>query len=331
MTAFGYAILCLAVGVAIGATLMAVRRRGPTEGGARDRVEARLDLQAAEIRRLADGVGSRDALGGRLQDEMAAARRALEELTIRDGERRRREAEDWEVVRRLSTVLAGGEAKGRAGENLLRQRLSELPPGMLATDFRVNGKVVEFCLQLPDGRRLPVDSKWPAVGELEALERTDDPGERDIIARDIERLVAARAREVAGYLDPALTAPVAVAAVPDAAYAVIRRAHADAFAKGVVIVPYSTALPILLFLYTLVARFGDAGDVLGALSEVASLLDAMESILENKIVRGATMIGNGADEFRSNLGKARGSVFRARVTADGHPTELSGDVLRALP
>jgi DNA recombination protein RmuC len=333
MTELGYAILCLAAGVAIGAALTAVRRgatRDPVAGG---RVEARLDVQAAELRRLADGVGARDALGDRLQGELAGARRALEELSIREGERRRREVEAWDVVRRLSTVLAGGQTKGRAGENVLRQRLSELPPGMLVTDFRVNGKVVEFCLLLPDGRRLPVDSKWPAVGEIEALEQTEDPAEREALAREVERLVAARAREVAHYLDPALTAPVAVAAIPDAAYAVLRRAHADAFARGVVIVPYSTALPVLLFLYSLVARFGDAGDVLGSLSEVASLLDAMEGILENKIVRAATMIANGADEFRSNLGKARGSVSRGRASAsDGPgPADLPGEVLHALP
>ena len=76
--------------------------------------------------------------------------------------------EGREVIRRLSTVLAGGASKGRAGENVLREHLAQLPPGMLVTDFRVGGKVVEFGLLLPDGRRLPIDSKWTAVAELEA-------------------------------------------------------------------------------------------------------------------------------------------------------------------
>jgi hypothetical protein len=59
----------------------------------------------------------------------------------------------------------------------------------------------------------------------------------------------------------------------------------------------------------------------------------MEGILENKIVRAATMIANGADEFRSNLGKARGSVSRGRASAsDGPgPADLPGEVLHALP
>jgi len=310
MTGLGYVLVGLALGVAVGAAVAAVRGRS----GAQDtsRLEARLEVQSAELRRLADAGSVRDGESERVRSELAGAREALRELALRDDERRERDRESWEVVRRLSTVLAGGTAKGRAGENVLRDHLAELPPAMLVTDFRVNGKVVEFGLLLPDGRRLPVDSKWTALVELEALEAAEDPGEREVRARDVERAVAARAREVAQYLDPALTAPVAVAAVPDAAYEVLRRAHADAFARGVVIVPYSTALPVLLFLHSLVARYGDPGDVQAVLAEVATVLDAMEVVLENKLARAATMLSNGADEMRSQLGKGRGSLARGR-------------------
>jgi DNA recombination protein RmuC len=262
---------------------------------------------------------------------MRAARHALDELRIRDQERRAREGEHAEVVRRLATVLAGGSSKGRAGENVLREHLAELPPGMLVSDFRVNGKVVEYGLLLPDGRRLPVDSKWTAVRELEALEgAVGDPGRREAIVREVERIVVVRAREVAQYLDPAMTAPVAVAAIPDAAYAVLRRAHAEAFGRGVVIVPYSSALPVLLFLYSLVARFGSAGDIEACLTEVCGVLEVMEGVLENKVARAATMLSNGADEIRSQLGKARGSVARARAGA-GVESRSGGDPVEPLP
>jgi len=303
------------VGIAVIAFLSARRRGAVAVPPDTARLEARLEVQAAELRRLADLTAVRDGRQERTGAELAAARRALEQLALREEDRRERERESWEVVRRLSDVLAGGASTGRAGENVLREHLAQLPPGILVTDLRVNGKVVEFALELPDGRRLPVDSKWPAVAALEAFERTEDPAERETIARELERQVALRAREVAQYLDPAVTAPVAVAAVPDAAYAVLRRAHADAFARGVVIVPYSTALPVLLFLYSLVHRFGDADGARAALAEVASLLDAMEGVVENKVARAATMVANGADELRSSLGKARGSVVRGRAAA----------------
>jgi hypothetical protein len=144
-----------------------------------------------------------------------------------------------------------------------------------------------------------------------------------MLAREVERIVAGRAREVAAYLDPALTAPVAVAAVPDAAYAVLKRAHADAFSRGVVIVPYSAALPVLLFLYSLVARHGSSGDVDGCLTELGAVLDTMEAVFENKLTRAATMLANGTDELRAQLGKARGSIARARASGiDGVPCSL---------
>lgn len=333
MQTIGFAAVALAVGAAIGAALAVAARRAAPQAGT-TRIEARLEVQAAELRRLADGAAAQGGGAEDLRRQVAAARAALDRLADGEASRRERERESWEVVRRLSTVLAGGASKGRAGENVLREHLGQLPPGMLVTDLRVNGKVVEFGLALPDGRRLPVDSKWTALAELEALESCTDPAERELRARDVERQVVARAREVAQYLDPATTSPVAVAAIPDAAYAVLRRAHADAFARGVVVVPYSTALPVLLFLYSLVHRFGDADGARAALEDVAALLDAMEGVVENKVARAATMVANAADELRSGLGKARGSVARGRAAATPEPIAPDrevGGVLKVVP
>ncbi len=314
MSEIGVVVLALFVGLGLGLAVVAFRPRAESPGW--DLIQARMEAQNAELRRLADAAASRDLTSEQLRSGLEGARRALEEITVRDQERRVVDAEQREVIRRLATVLAGGAGKGRAGENVLREHLSDLPPGMLVTDFSVGGKVVEFGLLLPDGRRLPIDSKWAALAELEALEEATDPGETEACSRAVERAVTLRVREVAQYLDPALTAPVAVAAIPDAAYAVLKRAHADAFARGVVIVPYSTALPIVLFLYSLVQRFGDAADVQASLSEVGVLLGSMEGVLENKFARAATMLANGSDEMRSHLGKARGSIARAHASAE---------------
>jgi hypothetical protein len=303
-------------GFAVGVGLA---RRRPADAALR----AQLQIQAGELRRLADQGSQRDLAAEQLRQGMEGARRALDELRTRDQERRAQDADQREVVKRLATVLAGGAVKGRAGEHILRSQLAELPPGMLCTDFRVNGKVVEFGLLLPDGRRLPIDSKWTAVAELEALEAASDLAERDACARAVERAVAARAKEVAQYLDPTVTAPTAIAAVPDAAYDVLKRAHADAFARGVIIVPYGSALPIALFLYSLVRRFGDAADVQAVVSEVAVVLDALESVVENRVQKAATMLANGADELRSQVGKARGSIARAQGAAAPETAEGS--------
>lgn len=320
----GIALMALALGVAAGIAL-GMRRVRPAPGLDVARLEARLEVQAAELRRLADGAAGGELSAEQLRTGLEAARRALEELSIREQERRAADLEQREVVRRLSTVLAGGAMKGRAGEHVLREHLAHLPAGMLVTDFRVGGKVVEFGLLLPDGRRLPIDSKWTALAELEALEAASDRGELDACVRAVEKVVVARAREVARYLDPAITSPVAVAAIPDAAYRVLRRAHADAFSKGVVIVPYGSALPIVLFLYSLVQRFGDPGDVRSCLAEIAVALDVLETVVENRFARAGIMIANGSDEFRSQLGKARGSIARARRTERGSEVPSDDD------
>jgi len=308
------AAIALVVGLAVG---VSAARRRPGDAPLR----AQLQIQAGELRRIADQGAQRELAAEQLRQGLDGARRALDELRTRDQERRANDADQRDVVKRLATVLTGGPSQGRAGEHILRSQLAELPPGMLCTDFRVNGKVVEFGLTLPDGRRLPIDSKWTAVAELEALEAAADPAERDACARAVERAVASRAKEVAQYLDPTLTAPVAVAAVPDAAYEALKRAHADAFARGVVIVPYGSALPITLFLYSLVRRFGDAADVQAVVSEVAVVLDALESVVENRVQKAATMLANGADELRSQLGRARGSIARAERAAAIEPAD----------
>ena len=316
MEQIGIALVGLALGALVGAAVMMRRGTGAVgSAGSFALVEARLEAQSAELRRLADSAVGRELAGEQLRTGLDGARRALEAIQVRDAERQSVDADQREVIKRLSTVLAGGAAKGRAGENVLRDHLSELPPGMLVTDFRVGGKVVEFGLLLPDGRRLPIDSKWTALAELEALEAAEAPGDIEACVRAVEKAVTLRAREVAQYLDPAVTAPVAVAAVPDAVYGVLRRAHADAYAKGVVVVPYSHALPIVLFLYSLVQRFGDAADVQASLAEVAGVLTSIESVLENKLARAAVMLSNGTDELRSSVGKARGSIARSGAAA----------------
>ncbi len=303
-------ILCLCVVVAVGGVWAAVSaiRRG---------MDARMTAAAGDLRRLADAAAWRDDGTQDVRREVSAFREALDRMRVREEERRAREDEGWAVLHRVAAVLSGGQRAGKAGENVLRDALAHLPPSMVVTDFRVNGQVVEFGLVLPDGRRLPIDSKWPADAELQALSAAEG-GERDRLVAAVERTVARRAREVAAYRDPAVTAPVAVAAVPDAAYAVLRRAHADAYRQGVIVIPYSMALPVLLFLHSIVGRFGTAGDVRACLSDMAAVLDGVESTLENKLERACTMLGNGTQEIRAHLGKGRTALSRA---GDGQVTD----------
>jgi len=275
-------------------------------------LHARLSTTDAEIRRLGDATAWRERTAEHMRRDISEFRSAIDHMRVREEERRAREEQGWAVLHRVAAVLAGGQSSGRAGENVLRESLAHLPPSMVVTDFRVGGRVVEFGLVLPDGKRLPIDSKWSADRELQALADADDPSEKERLSKAVERAVAERAREVSGYRDPAVTAPVGVAAVPDAAYAVLRRAHADAYRQGVIVIPYSMALPVVLFLYSLVSRFGSAGDVQACLADLAAALDAIEGTVENKVAKASAMLTNAAEDLRGHVGKARGSLARAR-------------------
>jgi DNA recombination protein RmuC len=297
-------------------------------GAVRRNVDSHFAATDAEVRRMADAafVSERGALD--VLHDVSEVRQTLERLRIREEERRERDHETWETLHRVASVLAGAQRAGRAGENVLGEALAHLPPSLLERGFRVNGRVVEFGLVLPDGRRLPIDSKWPAERELLTLAECDDPAERERLTRIVESTVTRRAREVAGYRDPSVTAPVAVAAVPDAAYAVLRRAHVDAYRQGVIVVPYSMALPIVLFLHGLVSRLGEAVDVQACLTDLAAVLDAMEVTLENKLEKASTMLSNGATDLRTQVGKARTAIVRARDPGDGDD-EAGADSSRA--
>jgi hypothetical protein len=299
------AALAGAVLTAIVVAAASLRRRPPAEGDA-----AAL---RAEVARLADAATRQDADDRDIRGDLGRLRELVEGLRASAEARVRAEGPVWEAVRRLEAVLGGAGARGRAGENLLEEALSHLPPGMLVRDFAVGGRRVEFALVLPDGRRMPVDSKWTAVRELQELEDETDPAARASLCRRVEDEVARRAREIEGYLDPAVTTAFAVACIPDAAFAVCRKAHAEALSRGVVLVPYSTALPVLLALFTLAIRHGDGGDVVACLAELEGALRSMEQTLEHKVVRATTMLANAADEWRGQVGRARGALARARA------------------
>ena len=144
-------VLALTVAAALVALAVAV-------GGWRRSLEGRLRTSDAELRRIADASAYRDGGAVEVRREIAAFREALAGMQVREEERRAREDQTWETLHRVASVLAGGQRTGRAGENVLRDALAHLPPSMVVTDFRVNGRVVEFGLVLPDGRRLPIDS-----------------------------------------------------------------------------------------------------------------------------------------------------------------------------
>lgn len=290
-------------------------RRGPAAGVdpalaaaldalARGQNQLRHDVQASREAAVRDlGEASR-----RIHVELSAAQRALGEVQAAEAARAQATERALDSLRRLEAVVAGSASRGAAGENLLAEALSQLPPDLLAHDVAFGSRVVEYALRLPGGRLLPIDSKWPAAAALQALAETDDPAERRIHRDTVARELRLRVREVARYVDPERTLSLAVLAVPDAACAAAPEALAEGWSEGVLVVPYSLALAQVLSIYRLALRFGAAVAADELPARLARLDDALRRIdeeVEGRLSRGLVQAQNARDALRTHLSEAR--------------------------
>ncbi len=269
------------------------------------------------------------ALQGTLGDLQATLReakscRVIEEVRTTQTARQQREEEVHQAVRRIEAVTAGRERRGEAGEQVLAAALRQLPASMVGQNFRVSGSIVEFAPIRPDGRRLPIDSKWTAADLLQRLAETPSGPQVDALAEEVERAVARRAREVAQYISPPATLPWAVAAVPDPAYAVCQRAHLEGYRAGAIVLLSSLILSYLLALDQLHHQFAGASDaerLSTALTQMERHLEALDRTLENSVARAITSLQNASGDLKRGTSDLCGALVGARQPSQGAPTE----------
>lgn len=317
-------LLALLFAIALAAFLFVLRSLQSIQHSLASVPSAQLSSGLASVHseqaRLAQELGRAAHAISVLQNAQQSVDTAVRALASQAAVRAESDAQSRELLERLELVIAGSFHRGAAGENLLSEVLAILPPGMLERDVRANGGVVEFAIRLPGGKFVPIDSKWPAAGLLERLTNESDPTRRDAIVRELERTVSTKAEEVAKYLDPERTLLIGVAAMPDAVYQLCRSAHAQAFRRGVILVPYSMAVPYVLSLIVLIARFGGALDtsrVRAALAKVDSTLHELEDDIESHMSRGLTMLSNAVQNQRSGIAECRSmlAALKARDEA----------------
>jgi DNA anti-recombination protein RmuC len=187
---------------------------------------------------------------------------------------------------------------------------------MIERNFAIGGKMVEFALVLPNQKRIPIDSKWPAGDLVLKLEKERDSEKRKEIIKEIEKETIKRIKEVKQYIDPNLTWSQAIAAVPDSVYSVCSEAHLKAREADVILMPYSMVLPLILYMYRLHLQYAlsiDAENLRAHLISISKNLDQMEEILENKISKGATMISNAYLEYKQTISKIRSSLSQIQL------------------
>ena len=277
-----------------------------------------------ESRVVESSASVRDAIG----KDLSEARLVVERIKIDADERRRIEDDVQASARRIESVLLGSRTRGAAGENILQDAFRQFPPEMIDMNFRVNGKVVEYALVLANGKRLPIDSKWPSPELIDRLADEPDAARQSAIVQEIERTLRLKVRDVRQYIDPAATLAFAVAAVPDPVFNACRRAHLEAYREGVILMPYSMTIPYVLALFRLhlqYARSIELENLEGYLQQIEDNVTALDRLFENSIARGGTMIQNAYNDAKRNLGQMRGALASMRAMPEASLEESSLD------
>lgn len=214
-------------------------------------------------------------------------------------------------IRNIESLFQGSKSKGMAGENILREIFKLFPPELIVFDYRIEGKPVEFGLKLPDGRIVPMDSKVVAMEEMAKLELEQDEEVRQRLIKKIEAEVAKKIKEVATYIYPPVTWDRALMMIPDALYSILKESFAKAYSQSVILIPYSMAVPYILTFLDLHRRTlatYDEQQIKSFLEDLDRMLNEMETVLENQIARGGTMISNAYNEYKKLIGKVRGRM-----------------------
>lgn len=284
----------------------------------------------AEVKQAHEAQRKAEAEAGALfTAKLAESRQVLEALRAEGAERVKHEVAARESIGRLEAIIAGTKSRGTAGENLLAEVIKQLPPEFRAYDVRIGGKTVEFAIPLPDGRYLPVDSKWTSVEALAALPAAA-PEELPALVAGIQHDIGKKVQEVAKYLDPDKTCGMAVLAVPDAVFDLCAKAHVTAHREGVVIVPYSMAVPYVLSVLQVIKRFGarvDEARLGHMVDEVMGALAAMSGELEGRLSRSITSLTNSRDAMRAAVASAQRAAGRVQVDGEAAPPSGNGQVL----
>src|SRR5437016_6751184 len=312
---FALLLVCLMVGIGVVGLLVWNLSRS-SEAHARDVAELKARLQTGGL--------TQESQAAELRERLTQTQSVVEGLRSAISARQPVEEEARASLKRLESVIAGSSSRGAAGEHILEEALRHLPPEMLQRNVWVGGKVVELALRLPGGKLLPMDSKWVSSVALEQLAAPGlDANRRAQLMGQVEREVERRVREVSQYIDPATTAPFALAVIPDAAYDVCRGAIVNAHSRHVMVVGYAMALPYLLTLYQLHLQFSRSVDMeklQSALIDIARQVYVLDGILENKVQRSLTVLQNAYTEGRQATAKIRASTQAVQITESSGET-----------
>jgi DNA anti-recombination protein RmuC len=233
--------------------------------------------------------------------------------------------ETEELTRRIYNIMIGSYEKGRTGENYLRNMMNELMKiGLVRENVPIGSKVVEYCVIFTDGKLLAIDSKVVATQDVEALfdENTPDK-DREIIKRKIRNALERKVQEVSQYIDPQITLPCAVMAIPDSLVNLSSDIVPEAVKRNVLVAGYSAVPQLIVYFirihgfYSIEEDVAQLKDRLMTIQQEISKLD--DKFFANRFERPMRMLANATLTVRqiiTNIGGILGLEHKISETPD---------------
>ncbi len=223
------------------------------------------------------------------------------------------------LTRRIHNHMIGSYEKGATGETLLRQILNDLMTiGFIRQDVPIGSRKVEYCAVFGDGKLLPIDSKVIATKDVDIFfdEEVSD-AERKASRKKITDGLKKRMGDVSSYIDPTITLPYALMAVPDSIVPLSAELIPEAVSKNVMVVGYSSVPQLIVYFikihgfYSIQADVAELTDRLSAIQTQASKLN--DSFFANRFDKPMKTIANAVSTSRSVVGGIN-SLLRLEYT-----------------
>lgn len=183
--------------------------------------------------------------------------------------------------------LTGIQAKGALGEQIVAEKLFDLPHSWYARDVSFpNGAKVEFALRTPDKRWIPIDSQFTATELAEKLEQTIDQSQRNSFKIQIRQEVRRYVRSAEKYLDTDSTLGFCIVAVPTSVFEVCLEMQAELVSQNIVLISYNLLIPYILLLVDLFLKNSYSTDVLEVshiLNRSASQIELIQKYINSKV------------------------------------------------
>lgn len=234
-----------------------------------------------------------------------------------------------EIIQRHERILSGSQSKGALGEQILGERLSDLPTEWYKPNVTLsNGATVEFALRAPNKRWVPIDSQWTATRLLDQLGRATKQSHRNAFNAQVQEEVKKRAKEARKYVDKDCTLGFCIVAVPDPVFELSVNMQAELTSSDIVLISYSLLVPYLLLIVNQFLKTPEAAETLRIshiLTRSASQIEVIQKYINEKVEpplrtvtlqqtqherrnRGIDHVNENVDEIQSDLNRVKSEL-----------------------